>query len=458
MSKKISKFLSLVLRHEPERIGISLDDSGWTDVPALLAAAAKHGVSLTREQLAEVVAGSDKQRFALSPDGERIRANQGHSVDVDLKLEAVSPPATLYHGTVDKFLDSIRAKGLIKGERHHVHLSADTTTASKVGSRRGKAVLLQVRAAAMAEAGHQFFRSANGVWLVESVPPEFLEFPTVPHSTDRLADISRGATSELARTTLTACEQGEYVNARGQRVAFGDAVAAARAGTELHELGQPLRAHVSGTPTRIAVVRETTLQSLSRLAAVTGGHLACLNFASAKNPGGGFLGGAQAQEESLARSSALYPCLLEQRLHYERNRATAIPIYLDLAIWSPHVPFFKTDRGDWLDAPVLASVITCAAPNASALRQQNRFVAAEVETALRRRAVLVLAVAAHHRVERLVLGAWGAGVFGNDPAMVADAFGSLLEGDFRDVFPEVIFAVPNDGANHQAFAMRFATS
>jgi putative RNA 2'-phosphotransferase len=471
MSKHLSKFLSLVLRHQPDKIGIVLDDAGWTDVDALLAACAKAGTPITRTQLDDIVKSSDKQRFALSPDGTRIRANQGHSVDVDLALEPVAPPAILFHGTVDKFLDSIRATGLSKGARHHVHLSADTTTASKVGERRGKPVLLRVRAEAMAAAGHTFFRSANGVWLTDAVPPEFIEFPDTPSPSDRLSDLSRGAKSELARTTLTACETGAYTNAKGERVEIADAVAAARAGTELHQLGDSFRAPSRGETT-ITVTGETTLQALSRLAARkrsatpvahTGSatpvaqtpHLGCLNFASAKNPGGGFLGGAQAQEESLARSSALYPCLLERREHYERNRATALPIYLDLAIWSPRVPFFKTDRGDWLDAPVLASVITCAAPNASALRQQNKFDAAQVERALRLRAVLVLAIAAHHHVDQLVLGAWGAGVFGNDPVMVADAFGTLLEGEFAGAFPEVIFAVPGDGPNHDAFAKRF---
>src|SRR5579859_6897056 len=120
----LSKFLSLVLRHEPQRIGIALDEHGWTDVAELLGAAARHGVSMSRDDLARVVATSDKQRFALSPDGARIRANQGHSVDVDLALERVAPPALLYHGTVDKFVDGIRARGLVRGERHHVHLSA----------------------------------------------------------------------------------------------------------------------------------------------------------------------------------------------------------------------------------------------------------------------------------------------------------------------------------------------
>ena len=176
MSVRTSKFLSLVLRHEPERIGIVLDASGWADVEALLAAAAAHGVALSRAELEQIVATSDKQRFALSADGARIRANQGHSVEVDLALAATPPPERLYHGTVDRFLESIRARGLLKGERHHVHLSADVDTASRVGGRRGRPVVLTVRASEMAAAGHVFYRSENGMWLVEHVPPSYIDF------------------------------------------------------------------------------------------------------------------------------------------------------------------------------------------------------------------------------------------------------------------------------------------
>ena len=174
---RISKFLSLVLRHDPAKIGITLDDAGWTDVSALLAACAAHGVTITRAELTEIVASSDKQRFALSPDGTRIRANQGHSVDVDLELPPVTPAARLYHGTVADVLTAIRTEGLTKRARHHVHMSADTETATKVGGRRGKAVILVIRADAMATAGHVFFRSANGGWLTDHVPPELIEFP-----------------------------------------------------------------------------------------------------------------------------------------------------------------------------------------------------------------------------------------------------------------------------------------
>lgn len=175
MSTRISKFLSLVLRHEPERIGVELDRSGWIDVAKLLERLAAHGIVVTRAELERVVATSDKQRFALSEDGTRIRANQGHSVEVDLQLAPAAPPDVLYHGTVESALAGIRELGLVRGLRHHVHLSAEVETAKRVGARRGRPVVLPVRAGAMAAAGHVFFRSANGVWLVEHVPVEFLE-------------------------------------------------------------------------------------------------------------------------------------------------------------------------------------------------------------------------------------------------------------------------------------------
>jgi putative RNA 2'-phosphotransferase len=180
MPVRASKFLSLVLRHDPARIGISLDDAGWTDVSGLLAACARHGYPLTREELAGIVATSDKQRFALSPDGERIRANQGHSVDVDLQLAPADPPATLFHGTIESAIASIRTQGLLRGQRHHVHLSSDIATATRVGGRRGKPVVLTIRAADMAAAGHVFYCSANGVWLVDHVPPTYIDFKGLP--------------------------------------------------------------------------------------------------------------------------------------------------------------------------------------------------------------------------------------------------------------------------------------
>jgi putative RNA 2'-phosphotransferase len=171
---RVSKFLSLHLRHEPAAFGLRLEPGGWVPVAALLAGAAAKGIPITRVELDAVVRGSDKQRFAFDESGDKIRANQGHSAEVDLQLQPAEPPAVLYHGTADRFLVPILRDGLNKMARHHVHLSADTATASKVGSRHGRLVLLAVEAASMRADGHQFFRSANGVWLVDTVQPRYL--------------------------------------------------------------------------------------------------------------------------------------------------------------------------------------------------------------------------------------------------------------------------------------------
>jgi putative RNA 2'-phosphotransferase len=171
---KTSKFLSYILRHRPDSIDITLDENGWVDIDELLAAAQRHGKELSRARLEQIVATNDKKRFAVSDDGRYIRASQGHTVSVDLDLAPTVPPEFLYHGTVERFLDSIRSQGLIRGSRHHVHLSPDEATAQKVGSRRGKPVILIVEATRMHAAGHQFFRSDNNVWLTENVPARFL--------------------------------------------------------------------------------------------------------------------------------------------------------------------------------------------------------------------------------------------------------------------------------------------
>ncbi|AXE27116.1 RNA 2'-phosphotransferase [Streptomyces globosus] len=175
---KVSKYMSKHLRHQPERIGLHLDPQGWAEIGDLLAAAAAHGFPVTRAELDHVVAANDKQRFAV--DGTRIRANQGHTVPVDLALPEAEPPAHLYHGTVAAALDAIRAEGLRPMARHHVHLSPDRETATRVGARRGRPVVIGVDAAAMRAAGHVFRISANGVWLVDAVPPRFLRLPG-PH-------------------------------------------------------------------------------------------------------------------------------------------------------------------------------------------------------------------------------------------------------------------------------------
>ncbi|MFE6127105.1 RNA 2'-phosphotransferase [Streptomyces sp. NPDC056437] len=172
---KVSKYLSKHLRHQPERIGITLDENGWVPVDELMRAAAAHHFPFTRAELDHVVAVNDKRRFTI--DGARIRANQGHTVEVDLDLPPAEPPACLYHGTVAAHLDAIRAEGLRPMRRHHVHLSPDRETATRVGARRGRPVILSVDSGAMHRAGHVFRVSANGVWLAEAVPTEFLRFP-----------------------------------------------------------------------------------------------------------------------------------------------------------------------------------------------------------------------------------------------------------------------------------------
>ncbi|ALU94966.1 RNA 2'-phosphotransferase [Streptomyces globisporus C-1027] len=169
---KVSKYLSKHLRHQPERIGITLDENGWVGVETLLSAAALHGFTISRAELDHVVTVNDKRRFTV--DGDRIRANQGHTVAVDLDLPPAEPPAYLYHGTVARVMEAIRAEGLRPMTRHHVHLSPDRETATRVGARRGRPLVLTVDAGAMHRAGHVFRVSANGVWLADAVPPEFL--------------------------------------------------------------------------------------------------------------------------------------------------------------------------------------------------------------------------------------------------------------------------------------------
>lgn len=172
---QISKFLSLVLRHEPEAAHLTLDAAGWADVEALLAGCAKAGKPLSRAELDHVVSTNAKKRFEFNADGTHIRASQGHSVEVALDYAPMMPPV-LFHGTATRFLDSIREQGLLKMQRHHVHLSADIKTTMDVGARHGKPVLLTIQAAEMHAAGHAFFRSTNGVWLVDHVPVTFILF------------------------------------------------------------------------------------------------------------------------------------------------------------------------------------------------------------------------------------------------------------------------------------------
>ena len=172
---KVSKYLSKHLRHQPERLGLALEPGGWVAVDDLLRACAEHNFVLTRAELEEVVERNDKRRFAFDATGTRIRASQGHSVEVDLGLAPAAPPAVLFHGTSDRSVESILRDGLSRRGRHHVHLSPDVATATRVGARHGRPVVLEVAAARMAADGHEFYLTANGVWLTLAVPAAYLE-------------------------------------------------------------------------------------------------------------------------------------------------------------------------------------------------------------------------------------------------------------------------------------------
>lgn len=173
-TKHISKFLSLVLRHNPDKIGITLDEQGWTAIDILLQKMNAHDKKVTIDRLREVVATNDKKRFAFNDDETQIRANQGHSITVDLQYEAITPPEFLYHGTVPRFMREIQKQGLRKMSRHHVHLSEDRTTATRVGARRGVPSILVVRSGEMHEKGYEFYKSENDVWLTDNVPAEYI--------------------------------------------------------------------------------------------------------------------------------------------------------------------------------------------------------------------------------------------------------------------------------------------
>lgn len=173
----LSKLLSLVLRHDPAAIGIRLDSAGWVEVTTLLDALVRNGKSVSLDDLIEVVATNEKKRFAFSDDHLRVRANQGHSVEVDLGHVPSVPPSVLFHGTADRNIESIRKQGLLRMTRQHVHLSIDGATARLVGERHGRAVVLTVESGRMAADGHLFFLSANGVWLTEHVRASYIIIP-----------------------------------------------------------------------------------------------------------------------------------------------------------------------------------------------------------------------------------------------------------------------------------------
>jgi uncharacterized protein (TIGR02452 family) len=257
----------------------------------------------------------------------------------------------------------------------------------------------------------------------------------------------------IAEETVRIIESGRYQTPGGGAVVLADDIAAAVAGTRLYLPGEKVAAAVpaSGTPV-VEVTAETTLAAARRV----GGDVACLVFASARKPGGGFLNGAQAQEESLARASALYACLSAAPAFYAFHRQHPDLCYSDRAIYSPAVPVFRDDDGQLLASPYRVSFLTAAAPNLSAITASQPEAAAAVPDALRTRAARVLEIAAAHGHRRLVLGAWGCGVFGNDPAFVAETFARAM--DQAPWFEQIVFAVHDRQPGmpvYKAFATAF---
>ncbi|NRD47386.1 TIGR02452 family protein [Corallococcus exiguus] len=268
----------------------------------------------------------------------------------------------------------------------------------------------------------------------------------------------------IAQETVGIVERGEYVAPSGRPVLFRAQVEQALRGTLLYRPGDfarlPRSEPRAGSPApRIEVTPEKTGAAARRCVEVDGvADVVALNFASAKNPGGGFLGGAKAQEEDLARCSALYPCLLTQREYYDANRAQSSPLYTDHVIYSPQVPFFRDEGLTLLERPFSVSLITAPAPNAGSAERNAPHLLPRMGEALHARALKVLQVAAHHGHRTLVLGAWGCGAFRNNPHDAADAFARALDA-FPGVFERVVFAVwerGGDGPNLRAFRERFA--
>lgn len=272
---------------------------------------------------------------------------------------------------------------------------------------------------------------------------------------------------EVANETVRIASDGHYTLPSGERVSIAQAVAKAVSGTKLYRpddyAGLTLPAEARrAEKTFIEVTGETTAEAARRLVEEDGfAHVAALNFASAKNPGGGFLRGAKAQEEDLARCSALYACLVTQRGYYDENRACASMLYTDHLIYSPDVPFFRDERLELLPKPFVVSVITSPAPNAGEELQRDAGAGPRVRTTLARRAEQVLRVCARHGHRALVLGAWGCGVFKNDPCVVAEVFAKCLSGPpFERAFERVVFAVydtSKEQRNRRAFDEQFGS-
>lgn len=262
---------------------------------------------------------------------------------------------------------------------------------------------------------------------------------------------------EIARRTEDIVHTGHYRSPLGREVTFAAELAIALAGTRLYGPDPvPVPRLDNDRPTHIEVTGEGSIQAAHRLSA-NPDPVAVLNFASARNPGGGYLNGAQAQEEALCRDSALYATLLRAPDYYAHHRANRDAFYTDRVIHSPCVPVFRDSRGDLLEVPFTAGFLTSPAPNAGVIRRQTPDEAHRIPAVLASRAERVLEVAAANNYRRLVLGAWGCGVFQNDPALVASTFRDLLTGRFAGHFDEVVFAIlDRTDTTRDAFARAFA--
>ncbi|MFJ6838370.1 TIGR02452 family protein [Streptomyces sp. NPDC091209] len=264
----------------------------------------------------------------------------------------------------------------------------------------------------------------------------------------------------IARETEEIVAVGGYRGPSGGAVSIAAAVDSARAGTRLYGPEPVETPSVTPVGTSFEVTGESSLEAAHRLTCLGAAPVAVLNFSSARNPGGGYLNGAQAQEEALCRASALYTCLLRARDFYDHHRAHRDAFYTDRVIHSPGVPVFRDDRGRLLDKPFPAGFLTAAAPNAGVVLRTTPQRAADLPGALAIRAERVLETAAAHGYRRLVLGAWGCGVFQNDPAQVARAFrGLLVEGRFEGRFDHVVFGILDrtpGRTTHRAFEQAFA--
>lgn len=258
---------------------------------------------------------------------------------------------------------------------------------------------------------------------------------------------SRSNRRVIAQDTLDRLKAGYYTNPKGERIGIAKVQAFAQNHTRLYtpEASDALLQQYTPAPleypTAIAVTPESTLDAVRRLLSEGAPEVLALNFASAKNPGGGFLGGSQAQEESLARSTGLYPCLLKAEEYYTVNRNTTSCFYTDYMIYSPRVPLLKDDEGRYLPSLQVASFLTAPAVNTGVVRQREAERLPEVATVMRRRIAKVFAIALEKGHRHLVLGAWGCGVFGNDPEAIAQYFHEALEGDFKNCFKQIVFAI-----------------